>query len=149
MCENEVFSTNVSWMRVETDLDIQNSTEVSIYTSVLNNMTSVSRLIIHNITQGYTGGLPSSNWGKERNERLRKNQTMVVCVDSLFLFQKKLKFSQLKINPMENEPSKFSLGRQIWFSTFTKAYELEPKTKSRFPFFSSTFFKNVRRALLR
>ncbi|OWK13250.1 hypothetical protein Celaphus_00014373 [Cervus elaphus hippelaphus] len=34
---------------------MQNSTEVSIYTSVLNNMTSVSRLIIHNITRNYTG----------------------------------------------------------------------------------------------
>lgn len=37
---------------------------------------------------------------------------------------------------------------EIEFSTFTKAYELEPKTKSRFIFFL-TFFKNVRRALLR
>ncbi|KAI4561082.1 hypothetical protein MJG53_021139 [Ovis ammon polii x Ovis aries] len=55
MCENEVFSTNVSWMHVETGLDIQNSTEVSIYTSMLNNMTSVSRLIIHNITRVYMG----------------------------------------------------------------------------------------------
>ncbi|XP_027814752.1 adhesion G protein-coupled receptor F5 isoform X2 [Ovis aries] len=54
-CENEVFSTNVSWMHVETGLDIQNSTEVSIYTSMLNNMTSVSRLIIHNITRVYMG----------------------------------------------------------------------------------------------
>lgn len=113
MCENEVFSTNVSWMHVETGLDIQNSTEVSIYTSMLNNMTSMSRLIIHNITRVYMGGLPSSNWGEERNEGLRKNQTVVVCVDSLFLFKKKLQFSQLKINPMVNEPSKFSLGKQI------------------------------------
>uniref|UniRef100_A0A8C2RCC1 Adhesion G protein-coupled receptor F5 n=1 Tax=Capra hircus TaxID=9925 RepID=A0A8C2RCC1_CAPHI len=55
MCENEVFSTNVSWMHVETGLDIQNSTEVSIYTSMLNNMTSMSRLIIHNITRVYMG----------------------------------------------------------------------------------------------
>ena len=141
MCENEVFSTNVSWTQAETGLDIQNSTEVSIYTSVLNNMTSVSRLIIHKITRGSMGGLP---W----NEGLRKNQTVVVCVDRLFLFKKKLKCSQLKINPMVNEPSKFSLGRQIEFSTFTKAYELEPKTKSRFIFFL-TFLKNVRRALLR
>lgn len=113
MCENEVFSTNVSWTQGEAELDMQNSTEVSIYTSVLNNMTSVSRLIIHNITQNYTGGLPSSSWGEERNEGLRKNQTVGVWVDSLFLFKKKLKFSQLKINPMVNEPSKFSLGRQI------------------------------------
>ena len=67
MCENEVFSTNVSWTQVETGFDIQNSTEASIYTSVLNNMTSVSRLIIRNITRGSMGGLPWS-------EGLRKNQ---------------------------------------------------------------------------
>ena len=111
MCENEVFSTNVSWTQAETGLDIQNSTEVSIYTSVLNNMTSVSRLIIHNITRGFMGGLP---W----NEGLRKNQTVVVCVDRLFLFKKKLKCSQLKINPMVNEPSKFSLGRDRIFHIY-------------------------------
>ena len=60
----------------------QNSTEASIYTSVLNNMTSVSRLIIRNITRGSMGGLPWS-------EGLRKNQTVLVCVDSLFLFKKR------------------------------------------------------------
>lgn len=89
MCENEVLSSNVSWQHVETGFDIQNSSRFSVYTYVLNNMTSVSRLTIYNITQDDAGGLPSSNQGEERSEGLRENQTVVVCVGSLFLFKKK------------------------------------------------------------
>ncbi|KAB0397843.1 hypothetical protein E2I00_004471 [Balaenoptera physalus] len=55
MCENEVLSSNVSWQHVETGFDIQNSSRFSIYTYVLNNMTSVSRLTIYNITQDDAG----------------------------------------------------------------------------------------------
>ncbi|XP_073666742.1 adhesion G protein-coupled receptor F5 isoform X4 [Tursiops truncatus] len=55
MCENEVLSSNVSWQHVDTGFDIQNSSRFSIYTYVLNNMTSVSRLTIYNITQDDAG----------------------------------------------------------------------------------------------
>ncbi|XP_057556301.1 adhesion G protein-coupled receptor F5 isoform X2 [Hippopotamus amphibius kiboko] len=55
MCENEVSSSNVSWQHMETGFDIQNSSRFSIYTSVLNNTTSVSCLTIHNITQDDAG----------------------------------------------------------------------------------------------
>uniref|UniRef100_A0A8C9BL70 Adhesion G protein-coupled receptor F5 n=1 Tax=Phocoena sinus TaxID=42100 RepID=A0A8C9BL70_PHOSS len=55
MCENEVLSSNVSWQHVETGFDIQNSSRFSVYTYVLNNMTSVSRLTIYNITQDDAG----------------------------------------------------------------------------------------------
>lgn len=54
-CENEVLSSNVSWHHVARRFDIQNSSRFSIYTFVLNNMTSVSRLMIYNITQGDAG----------------------------------------------------------------------------------------------
>ncbi|XP_045399650.1 adhesion G protein-coupled receptor F5 isoform X2 [Lemur catta] len=54
-CENEVLSSNVSWHHVERRFDIQNSSRFSIYTVVLNNMTSVSSLTIYNITQGDAG----------------------------------------------------------------------------------------------
>ncbi|XP_057411436.1 adhesion G protein-coupled receptor F5 isoform X5 [Balaenoptera acutorostrata] len=55
MCENEVLSSNVSWQHVETGFDVQNSSRFSVYTYVLNNMTSVSRLTIYNITQDDAG----------------------------------------------------------------------------------------------
>ncbi|XP_006860672.1 PREDICTED: probable G-protein coupled receptor 116 [Chrysochloris asiatica] len=55
MCENEVLSSNVSWYHVERHTDIQNGSRFSVYTSVLNNMTSVSRLTIHNATHGDSG----------------------------------------------------------------------------------------------
>uniref|UniRef100_A0A452TEY0 Adhesion G protein-coupled receptor F5 n=1 Tax=Ursus maritimus TaxID=29073 RepID=A0A452TEY0_URSMA len=55
VCENEVLSSNVSWHHVERRSDIQNSSRFSVYTTVLNNMTSVSRLTIYNITQGEAG----------------------------------------------------------------------------------------------
>ncbi|XP_055981925.1 adhesion G protein-coupled receptor F5 isoform X2 [Sorex fumeus] len=55
MCENDVPSSNVSWHRVEGRMDIQNSSHFSIYTSVLNNLTSVSQLTIYNITRGDAG----------------------------------------------------------------------------------------------
>nr|XP_020142582.1 adhesion G protein-coupled receptor F5 isoform X2 [Microcebus murinus] len=54
-CENEVLSSNVSWHHVERHFDIQNSSRFSIYTFVLNNMTSVSSLTIYNITQRDAG----------------------------------------------------------------------------------------------
>ncbi|XP_042636250.1 adhesion G protein-coupled receptor F5 [Orycteropus afer afer] len=55
MCENEVLSSNVSWYHVERRTDIQNSSRFSVYTSVLNNMTSISRLTIYNATQKNAG----------------------------------------------------------------------------------------------
>ncbi|XP_044108275.1 adhesion G protein-coupled receptor F5 isoform X1 [Neovison vison] len=55
VCENEVLSSNVSWHHVERRFDIQNSSRFLVYTTVLNNMTSISRLTIYNITQGDAG----------------------------------------------------------------------------------------------
>ncbi|XP_054425441.1 adhesion G protein-coupled receptor F5 isoform X2 [Pteronotus mesoamericanus] len=55
MCENEVSSFNVSWYHVGRHSDIQNSSKFWIATTVLNNMTSVSRLTIYNFTQGDEG----------------------------------------------------------------------------------------------
>ncbi|XP_077620961.1 adhesion G protein-coupled receptor F5 isoform X6 [Crocuta crocuta] len=55
MCETEVLSSNVSWHHVERHSDIQNGSRFSIHTFVLNNMTSISRLTIYNVTQGDSG----------------------------------------------------------------------------------------------
>ncbi|XP_032717881.1 adhesion G protein-coupled receptor F5 isoform X6 [Lontra canadensis] len=55
VCENEVLSSNVSWHHVERRFDIQNSSRFLVYTTVLNNMTSISHLTIYNITQGDAG----------------------------------------------------------------------------------------------
>ncbi|XP_002919049.2 adhesion G protein-coupled receptor F5 [Ailuropoda melanoleuca] len=55
VCENEVLSSNVSWHHIERRSDVQNTSRFSVYTTVLNNMTSVSRLTIYNITQGDAG----------------------------------------------------------------------------------------------
>ncbi|XP_016068337.1 PREDICTED: adhesion G protein-coupled receptor F5 [Miniopterus natalensis] len=55
VCENDVLFSNVSWHHVGRHSDIQNSSRFWVYTTVLNNMTSVSRLIVHNITQGDAG----------------------------------------------------------------------------------------------
>ncbi|KAG8511975.1 Adhesion G protein-coupled receptor F5, partial [Galemys pyrenaicus] len=55
VCENDVSSSNVSWHHVQGSSDIQNSSRFWVYTIVLNNMTSVSRLTIYNITQGDAG----------------------------------------------------------------------------------------------
>ncbi|XP_058409929.1 adhesion G protein-coupled receptor F5 [Diceros bicornis minor] len=55
VCENEVLFSNVSWHHVERSSDIQNSSRFWIYTSVLNNTTSVSKFTIYNITQGDAG----------------------------------------------------------------------------------------------
>lgn len=74
VCENEVLSSNVSWHHVERRSDIQNSSRFSVYTTVLNNMTSVSRLTIYNITQGEAGGFPSKNRCGERSKELIKKQ---------------------------------------------------------------------------
>ncbi|KAM8778755.1 adhesion G protein-coupled receptor F5 isoform 2-T3 [Rhynchonycteris naso] len=54
-CETEVLSSNVSWHHVERRADIQNSSRFWVYTAVLNNMTSVSRLTMYNITQADAG----------------------------------------------------------------------------------------------
>ncbi|XP_058518258.1 adhesion G protein-coupled receptor F5 isoform X2 [Ochotona princeps] len=54
-CETEVMSSNVSWQHVERRFDIQNSSRFSVYTTVLNNMTSVSHLTIYNISRGDAG----------------------------------------------------------------------------------------------
>nr|XP_045012476.1 adhesion G protein-coupled receptor F5 isoform X2 [Jaculus jaculus] len=54
-CENEILSSNVSWYYGEKRSDIQNSNRFSIYTTVLNNMSSVSRLTIYNFTQHDAG----------------------------------------------------------------------------------------------
>nr|XP_008261235.1 adhesion G protein-coupled receptor F5 isoform X1 [Oryctolagus cuniculus]XP_008261236.1 adhesion G protein-coupled receptor F5 isoform X1 [Oryctolagus cuniculus] len=50
ICETDVLSSNVSWHHVERRFDIQNSSRFSVYNTVLNNMTSVSRLTIYNIS---------------------------------------------------------------------------------------------------
>ncbi|XP_062953082.1 adhesion G protein-coupled receptor F5 isoform X1 [Cynocephalus volans] len=55
VCENEVMSSNVSWHYGEGHIDIQNGSRFSIYTTVLDNMTSVSNLTIYNITQSDAG----------------------------------------------------------------------------------------------
>ncbi|XP_033073278.1 adhesion G protein-coupled receptor F5 isoform X2 [Trachypithecus francoisi] len=55
VCENELLSSNVSWRYEEQQLEIQNSSRFSIYTAVFNNMTSVSKLTIRNITPGDAG----------------------------------------------------------------------------------------------
>ncbi|XP_072498476.1 adhesion G protein-coupled receptor F5 isoform X2 [Notamacropus eugenii] len=48
-CENEVQSTNVTWRHFERAIDIQNSSEYSIY-NYLSHQVSVSILTIHNIS---------------------------------------------------------------------------------------------------
>lgn len=55
VCETEVPSSNVSWHHVGKRSDIQNSSRFWIDTAVLNNMTSVSRLTIYNITKRDAG----------------------------------------------------------------------------------------------
>ncbi|XP_037698548.1 adhesion G protein-coupled receptor F5 isoform X2 [Choloepus didactylus] len=55
VCETEVLSSNVSWYHVERRHDIQNSSRFSVYTSILNNLTSVSHLTIDNVTQSDAG----------------------------------------------------------------------------------------------
>ncbi|XP_045698736.1 adhesion G protein-coupled receptor F5 isoform X1 [Phyllostomus hastatus] len=55
VCETEVLSSNVSWHHVGRRSDIQNGSRFWIDTVVLNNLTSVSRLTIYNITQGEAG----------------------------------------------------------------------------------------------
>ncbi|XP_073761155.1 adhesion G protein-coupled receptor F5 isoform X9 [Callorhinus ursinus] len=55
VCENEVLSSNVTWHHVERRSDLQNSSRFSVYSAVLNNVTSVSRLTIYNITPGDAG----------------------------------------------------------------------------------------------
>lgn len=54
-CENEIVSYNVSWHYEKSHSDIQNSSRFLIYTKVLNNMSSVSRLTIYNFTQQDAG----------------------------------------------------------------------------------------------
>lgn len=93
VCENELLSSNVSWRYEEQQLEIQNSSKFSIYTAVFNNMTSVSKLTIRNITPGDAGRSPFNNLCEEWNEELVKKQicNSVLCrrVDSVFLFPKK------------------------------------------------------------
>ncbi|XP_053524256.1 adhesion G protein-coupled receptor F5 isoform X3 [Artibeus jamaicensis] len=55
VCETEVLSSNVSWHHVGKRSDIQNSSRFWVDTVVLNNMTSVSRLTIYNITKKDAG----------------------------------------------------------------------------------------------
>ena len=88
MCETEVLSSNVSWHHVERHSDLQNNSRFSVYTFVLNNMTSISRLTIYNITQGDAGGISSNNWCRERNKKLIKKQA-VEGVFGVFLSGKK------------------------------------------------------------
>ncbi|XP_035151740.3 adhesion G protein-coupled receptor F5 isoform X8 [Callithrix jacchus] len=54
VCENDILSSNVSWRHKEQELEIQNSSRFSIYTAIFN-MTSISKLTIHNITLGDAG----------------------------------------------------------------------------------------------
>ncbi|XP_029801114.1 adhesion G protein-coupled receptor F5 isoform X5 [Suricata suricatta] len=55
MCETDILSSNVSWHHIERHSDIQNSSRFSVYTFVLNNMTSISRLTIYNVTKEDSG----------------------------------------------------------------------------------------------
>lgn len=55
VCENDVLSSNVSWHHVGRHANIQNGSRFWVYTTVLNNLTSVSRLTVFNITLGDTG----------------------------------------------------------------------------------------------
>lgn len=76
VCENDVSSSNVSWHHVQRGADIQNSSRFWVYTTVLNNMTSVSRLTVYNITQRDAGGCPPRNWWEGRSGEPRKKQTI-------------------------------------------------------------------------
>lgn len=55
VCETDVPSSNVSWHHVGKHSDIQNGSRFWVYTTVLNNLTSVSRLTVFNITLGDAG----------------------------------------------------------------------------------------------
>uniref|UniRef100_G1P4T3 Adhesion G protein-coupled receptor F5 n=1 Tax=Myotis lucifugus TaxID=59463 RepID=G1P4T3_MYOLU len=55
VCENDVLSSNVSWHHVGRHANIQNGSRFWVYTTVLNNLTSVSRLTVFNITLGDAG----------------------------------------------------------------------------------------------
>lgn len=55
LCENEVYSSNVSWYHDQENLEIKNSSRFFISTSLHNNITSESRLTIYNITESDAG----------------------------------------------------------------------------------------------
>ncbi|XP_040585454.1 adhesion G protein-coupled receptor F5 isoform X3 [Mesocricetus auratus] len=54
-CESEIVSSNASWYHGEKRLEIQSGGRFSIHTSVLNNMSLVSRLTIYNFTKQDAG----------------------------------------------------------------------------------------------
>lgn len=54
-CENEIVSSNTSWYYGEKHSEIPNSDRFSIHTTVLNNMSLVSRLTIYNFTRRDAG----------------------------------------------------------------------------------------------
>lgn len=58
-CESEIVSSNTSWYYGEKRSEIQSGGRFSIHTSVLNNMSLVSRLTIYNFTKRDAGELPT------------------------------------------------------------------------------------------
>ncbi|MEJ1285164.1 adhesion G protein-coupled receptor F5 [Cricetulus griseus] len=54
-CESEITSSNASWYRGEKRFEVQNGGRFSVHTSVLNNMSLVSRLTIYNFTKQDAG----------------------------------------------------------------------------------------------
>ncbi|KAL1771736.1 adhesion G protein-coupled receptor F5 [Sigmodon hispidus] len=54
-CESEIVSSNTSWYHRGKRLDIQNDDKFSVHTSVLSNMSLVSRLTIYNFTKHDSG----------------------------------------------------------------------------------------------
>lgn len=58
-CESEIVSSNTSWYYEGRRLDMKDGGRFSIHTSVLNNMSLVSRLIIYNFTKHDAGGFPT------------------------------------------------------------------------------------------
>lgn len=54
-CETEFVTSNTSWYYGEKRSDIQNSNKFSIHTTVINNISLITRLIIYNFTQHDAG----------------------------------------------------------------------------------------------
>ncbi|XP_004673605.1 PREDICTED: probable G-protein coupled receptor 116 isoform X2 [Condylura cristata] len=87
VCETEIPSSNVSWHHVQGRSDIQNSSQYEVYTSVLNNMTSVSRLTIYNITKRdegeYTCKLTVDIFEYESRKKIKVLPIRVVAIQEM------------------------------------------------------------------
>jgi hypothetical protein len=62
-CETEFVTSNTSWYYGEKRSDIQNSDKYSIHTTVINNISLITRLTIYNFTQHDAGGFPIRDLG--------------------------------------------------------------------------------------